>query len=247
MFKYIQDLKGIENKEGRKIKPNLLYRSSEFFNMTPRTIKYLCSFELKKIIDLRQEDEIKERPDYKFKNCVYHYYSILENNITGVTHLSNSEKLEALKKMETMEETYIKFFNSKHCLNEFKKSIRDIVLGNEFPLDWHCATGKDRAGILTMLILEVLDVKKETIMKVYQYTYMKYIFKAYYLFCLTFIVSFDLKLAFKARDMYRVSLNLINASYQTIEKNFGSVSLFIKDYCEISDEEKERFKNLILE
>lgn len=248
MHKYIQDLKGIKNKEGKVIKPNILFRSAELSEMKKNEIDFFKSIKIKKIIDLRFPTEVEKTPDYKFDNCIYHFYSILDTDITAATHSkSTKEKLDTLIEMDDLETTYEYFFTSKHCLNEIKKTIRDIVLNDEFPVDYHCVTGKDRTGIITMLLLSILDVDKETIVKAYLYPKKFYIVKAYFLAFLTYLATKDKELYKKAKQMYYVSDNLILRSMKTIDNNYGSMKKFISDFLEISDEEIKIFKERVLE
>lgn len=58
-----RDLGGIKNKEGKIIKENYLLRSANLSRINSRTLHRLEKYHLYKIIDLRTNEEISEKPN----------------------------------------------------------------------------------------------------------------------------------------------------------------------------------------
>ncbi len=240
------DLKGLKTSEGREIRENVLYRSSKINDLRAEDIERIYSLGLKRIIDLRHEDEMKKYPDYVFKDVRYLHYSLLEDNISAAAHYNDGKKLMRLKKMSPIEDTYRDFFTDPYSLKMIKEVIREIVLNHEYPVVWHCVTGKDRAGVITMIILSILGVSREDIIANYMATKDYYLFEAYKYAFLSFIFTFDRKLAKKAADFFIVKEENIIAAYETVDRNFTSMESFIHDYLELSDKDINDFRNEVL-
>lgn len=247
-MRYIRDLGGIVNKDNKHIKNNYLFKSSEIVKLSKKQKDYIDSLNLKEIIDIRHDGEIKHRPDYLPSNVKYFPISILEDNISAAANgTDNRERLKMLKEMHTIEETYADFFSDEYSLKQIKRIIQDIVKRKDYPVLYHCVTGKDRTGIITLILLYLLDVEKETIMKVYMEPKNYFLDKAIGLSLIAFIASGSKKTAKKAYDFYVVKQDNIETAIATINKNFGSMDNFIHDYLKLTDKDINNFKDTILE
>lgn len=246
-MRYIKDIGGLTNNDGKTIRNNLIFRSSELANPSKQQLSFIYSKNIKTIIDMRHNGEIEKHKDYIPKGTTYFPISILEDNISAAANgTDNFERLKMLKDMPSIEETYKDFFNDEYCLKQIKTIIRKIVLENNYPILIHCVTGKDRTGIIIMLIMKLLDFSDEAIIK--EYLTPKYYFldKACLLSTLAFIFSFDFKLAKKAFYFYVVKKENIQISMDTIINKFGSFDNFFYNYIGLTKKDITDFKNAIL-
>lgn len=245
---YIRDIKGIINKEGKTIKDNVLIRSASLDNPTDEQRNYLRSIGLKKIIDLRNIGEVKHDPDIEISGCKYFNISLIDSDLNGIVHAKGIEQLKMLENLPTIEETYADMINDDYSVSQIRKAIREIVLNDEFPVVVHCVTGKDRAGTLTALLLSLLDVDYEYIVLDYLKQRKMYLPKARKYFILALLGSKgNIKLAKKANDYYEIKKKFLDIVFNAINKRFGSIDKFFKEYVGIDDVDKEKFKNRILE
>lgn len=243
---YIRDLGGLKTLDNKVIKERFLLRSASLDNPTSKQREYLKDIKLKRIFDLRNEKEAEHDPDIILDNVQYYNYSIIDSDLNGITHQERSKQLELLKEIPTMEECYIGMFTDEYSLKKIKTVIRKIVLEDGFPTIVHCVTGKDRAGMITMLLLTILNVDYELIVEDYLKQRPLYINKARKLYFLLLIATFDLKLARKVYDYYSVDRKFIDTARNTINKNFGSMDNFIAQYLELTDSEINNFKEKAL-
>lgn len=243
---YIRDLEGIVNKDNKIIRKCFLIRSASLDKPTDKQLKYLNDINVKRIIDLRNKDEANREPDVSLKGCKYFNYSLIDSDLNGVTHQNRKNQLKILKTLPTMKESYIGMFKEEFALENIKMALREIVLNDGFPVIIHCATGKDRAGIITMLILHILNVDYELIVEDYLKQRPIYINTAIKYAVLAFIGSRNLGLSKKAFDFFAVKREFLDSTIDVIKEGFGSVDNFIHEFVGLTDEDINRFKNKVL-
>lgn len=243
---YIRDLAGLKAKDGRIIKPNILLRSAQLDRPSKKQVIYLNNIQLKRIVDLRTADEANHEKDIEIKGCRYLRFPYVETDFNGAIHNNMKEKLRRLKEMPTMQETYIGMAKDDFSINKVKESLREVVLNHEYPVVVHCATGKDRAGVLTALLLTLLDIPYETIMEDYLKQYPFYIGTARRYGAIVFACSFSKELAKKVYDYYIVEEEFLNLTMNTLKKRFGSLDNFFHDFVGFTDEDIQNFRNIAL-
>jgi len=145
----MRDVGGLTTKEGLRIRPGILFRSSRLAEATEEDCAHLRSLGLRTVLDLRSEGEIWVYPDAP---C------ILES--------VNYKPLPiVIGSFATLEETYL------DIVNTYAPSIagvfKDIADPHNLPILYHCTLGKDRTGITTALLYLLLGVDQETIMSDY--------------------------------------------------------------------------------
>ena len=59
-----RSLSGISNKEGKKIKDKIIYRSGNFPKLSENDIAIFNSLNINTIVDFRNDDEISKDPDF---------------------------------------------------------------------------------------------------------------------------------------------------------------------------------------
>lgn len=173
-LKNTRDLGGYYGAGGRMIRERRLLRGEALAKASPEDIRLLLNdYRLKLVIDLRMDAEITELPDPVLPGVRYLRCNLLDDSFFGIARDDYSI------------ETWLSLFNDPSVLPEaifsdmyFKlvfdervrpmiKSIFDAILACDGAVLWHCSAGKDRAGILTMLVLYALGVDRETVIADY--------------------------------------------------------------------------------
>ena len=154
----IRDLGGF-GVPGGVTKFGVFIRSEVPSMFTPADFEFLKNYGLKSVIDFRSENECAENPDILSCENWVSYYNLPIFDDMAAKGIS-TEKIEKF----TWSEHYVR-------LIEYRKDwIYDVISTIEKAegcLLYHCATGKDRTGLITMAILGLCGVAEEDIIADY--------------------------------------------------------------------------------
>ncbi len=146
----VRHLGGIETEDGRTIRPFVLIRADALAWLSPLGCEQFRELGIKTVIDIRSDSEFENYPD---PPCVTDL----------VTHLHIP--MSSFGSEPTMRDAYIYLFrNSSESIRRFFEVLADP---DNLPLLYHCQIGKDRAGILSALVLRLLNVDDEIIVTDY--------------------------------------------------------------------------------
>ncbi|NOR39522.1 MAG: hypothetical protein GQ580_08040 [Candidatus Thorarchaeota archaeon] len=147
-----------EEVNGPALHPNLVYRSAlPLFQEEPEMIRILQAHGIKTIIDLRTDEEKSE-----------HYYSEAVLSRFEVM----SVPIDSFTSIRRPDDDYSDYMNPlNHIFQECKTGISrvfSILQAREsYPVLFHCFAGRDRAGVIAALLLDLLGFSNETIVRDY--------------------------------------------------------------------------------
>lgn len=145
---------------------NAILRSDDITNLNECDKKFLKKYGLKNIIDLRSKSEVETNPNPYENDSEYNYI-----NISLMKEVAPEKMKEMQLKMmdrNFLVNFYIEIIDN---LQDKVKQVLDYILNSEGVTMYHCTAGKDRTGVISMLILGVAGVKKEDIISNYEVTY----------------------------------------------------------------------------
>lgn len=160
-----RDLGGYITKDKKITKYKEFIRSSSLSNITNEDIDFLVKYGIKTVLDLRSEEETKEKPS-KLKD------------INGIKYYNVPLSVDDMQADITKEDGYfdmiqgyIKRLSNKNAIKNIFEIISDNLNGG---LIFNCTAGKDRTGIVSMLLLGIANVSLKDIVANYQvsHTYM---------------------------------------------------------------------------
>ena len=163
----IRDLGDYQTSDGKTIRPNKLIRSAHLGRASREDLDYLKEKHgLSTVIDLRTYKEKEEVPD-QTDTLVYRHIPIIEGFEDGITH----EKKKTFK-MPSLKDTYVELVTKEEYIKGFRKALNLIIdqSGKEGAVLWHYSEGKDRCGMVSVLVLTMLGVDEETIRSDYLFT-----------------------------------------------------------------------------
>ncbi len=162
-----RDLGGIVTTDGWKVKQGLLFRSGDFFSLSPQDILTLEQMNLSTIIDLRAQREIDKRPDKvpsTIKELIHiDIHDAARDKAERFLENNDAEGLETV-----LIGDYIRMTDT--CQAEFSRFLQILATTENLPLVYHCAAGKDRTGLATVFLLTALGVDIQNIWDDYMAT-----------------------------------------------------------------------------
>jgi len=246
VLKNARDLGGMVNIHGKKVKPCRLIRSAslcEQYCDIEDVQKLKDKYHLKKIIDLRNLNEMIESPDIVLDDIKYYQYQVMGYVDFAIQHDKKSEEEkenfmtrykspQAAK--ENMMNSYRQFAINPISLNAYSNFVNKLLENQEGSCLWHCAMGKDRAGIASVIVEALLDIDIETIHQDY---------------LLTNKCFHDDKLPQETCEDYFTYAfdDYFDMFMNTVKETYGSLEDYIRIGLGISDEQKRQFQKMYLE
>ena len=177
-----RDLNGIETADGRTIRDGKLIRSGKLSKLPKKTVRALQQRGVSLVIDLRMESERAYAPDTVWDGCRYVHIPLLWFPAYGVTDddLGTIDEKGIIRARiegdrikrdfgntdNYMIQTYRSMVFDGNAKEALRKFLR-LVIEEDGCVLWHCASGKDRAGICAMLVEALLGVDEKTIISDY--------------------------------------------------------------------------------
>ena len=143
--------------DGGVTRYGVIFRSTALNKATEEDIAKIEHLGVRTVIDLRFPSETKELPDRLGQDMDY-----INCSLMGTTKL---EQLDVVNSSVVETKTLHRMYRLM-LLNggkEIRKAL-EVVADSEGAILFHCAAGKDRTGILTMLILSSVGVEREDIL-----------------------------------------------------------------------------------
>lgn len=235
MITNFRDLGGVTTTQNKKIKPKRILRSGELVNLSEQAKRMLTDrYGLKKIIDMRGDQEIAERPDDAFESVDYQQIDILKDTTDEDASLEEFSRLDPVVVDQHMTQLYHDLILTKGAQDGYYQFLSNLSLLNEGSLIFHCFAGKDRTGIGAALVLSLLEVPEEKIMEDYLLT--NQLRKT----ANDAIIEEEKKKGLSEEQLegLRVSLcvrpEYLKTSYDLIQKEFGNVQNYVTDVLHFS-------------
>jgi protein-tyrosine phosphatase len=147
----LRDVGGYPGRDGRLTRWGTIYRSDCLDQLSDLSQRELLALGVRTIVDLRDNVEVQERPNvFVGSNEVrYRRLPVWE------------EPAQAEFEFPTFVDGYLRELNE--CGPCFVAIARGLLEADGLPALIHCAAGKDRTGIVVMLLLAIAGVQPELI------------------------------------------------------------------------------------
>lgn len=196
---------------GGMTKWGVFFRSTSLHKAVEEDVAIMERVGISRILDLRYPGERKEKPDMLVKGAEWMGISLL--GTIPVEDLNVNDEEEDTKTLINM---YRQIIASSRA--EIKDSVQAMIQA-EGPALFHCAAGKDRTGILAMLLLGAVGVSREDIIADYEMSH-------------HYIRSFT-------EDISGSHGSNMQKLFDEIVEEWGSVTGFLQE-CGISQKELSR-------
>jgi len=164
--KNLRHVGGMVRKNNKPVSSGVFFRSGDLQHLTKSSlIKLTQNYKIKTILDLRRPPDAKTTPEYLHngKACAYENIDLIGMNNQPlsksiVESITDPDMDEELKNICIMYVTWIETRKTQ------LKEIFDLLSNKDsHPILFHCAAGKDRTGVVSALLLSLVDIDINTI------------------------------------------------------------------------------------
>ncbi|MHA1484264.1 MAG: tyrosine-protein phosphatase [Candidatus Thorarchaeota archaeon] len=147
-----------EEVNGSALHPGLVYRSAlPLFQEEPEMIRILQAHGVRTIIDLRTDEE---KSEHCYSEAVLSRFEVISVPIDSFTSVRQPA------------DDYSDYLNPLHhifqeCKTGISRVFSILQARKSYPVLFHCFAGRDRAGVIAALLLDLLGFSKETIVQDY--------------------------------------------------------------------------------
>jgi protein-tyrosine phosphatase len=157
-----RDLGGYRADGGRRVRWGRLFRSGTMHRLTDADYRYLETFGIKVIYDLRSTLERRMAPtDWRATPPAEYLFREYDNSGT-LAALSEAATAESVRELMTRGYVLMPI-----TLRDAYRELFARLVKGDVPLVFNCAGGKDRTGVAAALVMSALGVPRQTIVEDY--------------------------------------------------------------------------------
>ena len=244
-----RDLRGYPAIDGRQIKKGLLYRSDNLSDLSNEDLEVLSSLGLRRIYDLRNEDEQKANPNTLPQGSSIQLiglpfaYEALDTAVMQKRVLSGDlEKGEAKRIMIDSYRTYVIDYRE-----QLSVILRGLTEPGTLPALIHCVHGKDRTGLVVSTILEALRIPRDIIRDDYLLSNTFWESETRRLSFLAYLASIFRTPTKEVRSLMEALPEYLDAAEQAMDEQFGSMDNYLHEGLGLDEATIERLRDALLE
>lgn len=213
----VRELGGLPAMGGEQTAWHAFLRSDQLSELTDRDIEMLLDYGVRTVIDLRSDSETGESPDRpKLLSCVrYSHIPFIEIDISPEGQAKTIESLRDLGNL------YLSLLGRRDVVRQL---FMEIEQAPEGCILFHCTAGKDRTGVLSLLLLMLAGVDRQDCETNYMQSFIN----------LTRNPEFMYLSENGYHGLVRSDAGDIDRAYEHIASYFGGIRGFLRD-CGISD------------
>lgn len=251
-----RDLGGLPAADGRKIVHGKLIRSGKLNKIPPRTVEALKNYGVTTVVDLRIYTEQEQDPDVLWEGVEYVHLPILCTATPGITREKTMKHtmVKESKRLKAEFGTADNYMAEMYCavlLNEepqaLLKTMLRLIIDNEGCILWHCSGGKDRAGIVAMLVESLLGVPEEVVIADYVASHRFQRARFFWNRAGLVIAPCSIRLKRILYGMMAAKPQYITAAMDRVKQKYGSIVNYCKQVLDVTDEDIEIMKKKYLE
>lgn len=239
-IKNVRDLGGIKTADGRVVVSGLFYRGASLHNATDADKRVLFEdLAIECVIDLRCGWEIDEKPDMCPSNVEYLHIPFYDKKKVGIEYTENAPGTRRIgNDFACVPLDFYRSLANPKTVAQMRKCIHAIFEHADArrPIYQHCSGGKDRTGIMTALLLEILGVDRDDILQDYLYTNVARDSDYSNIFARFLrLADGNEALAHDLTEAHRATPENLQAFYNAIDEGFGSMGNFLTSALCVDD------------
>ena len=254
-----RQLGGYVTEDGRTVRENVLLRSGELAGATEEDIKTLSEvYHVTTIVDFRNAEEIEETPDPEISGAKNIHIALRDEsmgaalkNLMGSGEQDNPE-LAFIERIRSgwnplNENMYVDLIKTDAAAAGLREFL-DLLLEQEegTAILWHCSGGKDRTSVAAAAILTLLGVDEETILDEFELTNELTADEIDAKVETSSQYTDDENELYLVRATASAQRDFMALAFDYAEEQSGSMLDFIRERCQVTDEEIERLQEKYL-
>lgn len=244
-----RDLAGIKNRDGQTIRQNKLLRSGELSRISKSDqITLSEKYALGKVLDLRSNEEVTARPDNLSDHTDYLHIDIFKNSPNKGSSLEDFATIKAAEQshdyMVSIYKTMAVNADAQAGFTQVIESVLATAPGKS--VLFHCFAGKDRTGVSAALLLEILNVPRETIYHDYLLTNQLRQKENKDIIEMARTNGLPTETLAALEIALNVDASYLDTFYTTITEEFGDMQVYLKNILHISDSMQNDLRKLML-
>lgn len=272
-----RELGGIRLKDGRHVRRGLLLRTTQLNGATEEDLRRLREdYRLSLILDMRDEDEIRQAPDPEIPGAKWVQIPIIDfeemkqniaarvqghrddiprvdpENFSWETVVEQMiyllrEELRTGQKSAGLNESYADYLKGKLGREKLGLFFHELAANDRGAALWHCFTGKDRTGIAAGLILEVLGADYDTIAADYEVSNLYFADRIAGMEAMLRARGVEEEILPPILGMAGVYRPMMDTAWQYMYDSWGSPVGYLKEACGVTEEELEILRRRYIE
>lgn len=243
-----RDLGGYPVSDGQQLKRGMVFRSDRLANLTDSDQAVLADIGLRTVVDLRRTVEREESPDRIDDPSIRQLWLPVEAEAADVKSLRRRMEeglvspAGARQYLIDANEQFIRIFG-----DVFSEYLHLLLEESSYPLVFHCAAGKDRAGFAAALTLLVAGASQETVMHDYLAT--NHCTANYVNGILEGLSDMaELKVAPEAvQTLMQVQPEFLQRAFDTVAEDYGDIPTYLERGLDFSVDKQQRVRHLLCE
>ena len=247
-----RDLGGYYTDDGQyRVKTGLLFRTGNLHEATDADVAALQALGVTKIIDLRNSLEVATGRNKDVPGTEYVHLSPM--TIPNLFVMNVEDWMTILRAVRSgvmdtyMANMYRQLVQDPAAIKATKQFFQELLESNGQPVLWHCKDGKDRTGIMAVLLLAALGVSDEEVLMA-EYLNTNYFKaearqsaydKAYKYTRSKLIASEFMKYEGVSPEWLQIALNIIHRS--------GTIEDYLRTVIGLTDADFETLRAIYLE
>ncbi|MBQ9066847.1 MAG: tyrosine-protein phosphatase [Clostridia bacterium] len=245
----VRDLGGIVTEDGTVLHPCRLIRGGKLDRLTVRDAEQLADAGVTTVLDLRTAQEAREKPDRPVSGTTYRAIPLFDEQTSGITHEKDRRIRDKIKAIPDMPRLYREMVTRPGYVQNLKEILSfvvETVISSDGAVYYHCTAGKDRTGVLSLLLLSLCGVPFESILEDYLRTNDEVNRTDRRNVFFVSLLVHDPAVTRALKQVFRAEPSYLQAAADAIAETYGSMDSFLKDTLEIFPEQREAFCRAVL-
>lgn len=228
----VRELGGYPAMEGKQTAYHRFLRTDDISRLTVEEMEFLYAYGVRLDIDLRGQEEVNRAADslIGYQDIVYKHIPFFGRNAADARQAPADDIRE-------MSDLYLVMLNNRKIVKELFETIAEASSG---VILFHCSAGKDRTGVLAMLLMSLAGVDKEDCITNYMQSFTNLLRKDDF-------VAMNQEMEKNGMIRFAYSLpETIERAYNYVMTQFGSTEKYLLS-CNLSQQTIETVRKRVLD